>query len=84
MERIRLAAHVEMRGLLAELSNRFKALPQPGKEKIESEEYAAWRRAKALHEKGVELRKQEDAVLKALWELLQEFKEVVVELEEEK
>lgn len=84
MERIQLAAHVEMRGMFAELSNRFKALPEPRKEEVEGEEYAAWRRAKALHEKGVELRKEEDAVLKALWELLQEFKKVVVELEENK
>ena len=84
MERIRLTAHVEMREIFAAISKRFKALPQPGEEKIESEEYAAWRRAKALHEKGVELRKQEDAVLKALWELLQEFKAAIVELEEDK
>lgn len=81
MERIRLTAHVEMRGMFADLSQRFKALPEPGKEEVKSKEYAAWRRAKALHQKCVELRKEEDAVLKALWELLQEFKKAVVELE---
>ena len=37
MARIRLAAHVEMCGLLAEFSNRFKALPQPGKERTRGE-----------------------------------------------